>query len=514
MKGRITIFICIGIILFILMGAAQNISYSLNMFTNILKLVKDRYVEEVDISDLVKKAINGMLYSLDPHSSYLEEDDYRDLQVKTEGKFGGLGIQISVRNGWLTIIAPIEGTPAYNAGLRPGDIITKIEGESTRGITTDQAVKKLRGTPGTEVTITISREGMEETDYTIVRDIIEIRDVPYYGLVSEDIGYIKLIDFSNDAHVEVTKSLNDLHNMGALKFILDLTNNPGGLLKEAVDVSDLFIDKGDLIVSTRGRIPGANREYRATKDALYGKYPLVVLVNGASASASEIVAGAVQDWSRGIIVGDTTFGKGSVQTIIPLSAKEALKLTTARYYTPSGRCIHKSDTLRFLLKNPSSDSEFSTLRPPLRNLFGGGGISPDIYVKEERVPQLVWQVWRKGGFVSYAAHYTRLNPDIERSFTLDDKVYDDFKDYLEKEKELQIADGDWNEALPFIEQYLRASIAEAVWGTKGRYEESYLKYNPLVKRAIDVLSSVKTLEELFVEIDIVPEDKPHIRKDF
>ncbi|MCK4330750.1 S41 family peptidase [candidate division WOR-3 bacterium] len=501
MMRRVALFICLGIIVVLLIGAAENISYNLNMFSNILRIVRDRYVEEIDLSDLIKKAISGMLYSLDPHSSYLEEDDYRDLQVKTQGKFGGLGIQISIRNGWLTIIAPIEGTPAYRAGLRPGDIISKIEGESTRGITTDKAVKKLRGTPGTIVTITIAREGMEETDYTIERATIEIMDVPYYGLLTENIGYIKLVNFSNGAVVEVRNALDELHNMGAIKFILDLTNNPGGLLNEAVKVSDLFIGKDSLIVSTKGRMPNANREYRAMNKAHYGRYPLVILVNGASASASEIVAGAVQDWSRGIIIGDTTFGKGSVQTIVPLSATEALKLTTARYYTPSGRCIHKSDTLRFLLKNPTDENEFRTLREPIRTLYGGGGIFPDIYVKTEKTPQLVWQIWRKGGFLSFAAHFTRLNPELKRNFTLKEEIYDEFKTYLKEEKELEISDQDWDEAIPFMERYLRASIAESLWGTTGRYEESYLVYDHFVAKAKEVLFSVSTVEELFAEID-------------
>ncbi len=509
MKRRIGLLVCLGLIVLLLVGAAQNISYTLNMFTNVLRLVKDRYVEEVDVSDLVKKAIKGMLFSLDPHSSYLEEDDYSDLKVKTQGKFGGLGIQISIRNGWLTIIAPIEGTPAYHAGLRPGDIIFKIEGVSTRGITTDEAVKKLRGTPGTQVTMTIAREGMEETDYTIERAIIEIKDVPYYGMVDEDIGYIKLINFSNGAYIEVEEALDELHKMGATKFILDLTGNPGGLLKEAVEVSDLFIEKDSIIVSTKGRMRNSNMEYRATREASYGDYPLAVLVNRASASASEIVAGAIQDWSRGIIIGDTTFGKGSVQTVVPLGAKEALKLTTARYYTPSGRCIHKSDTIRFLLKNPTTDEEFSTLKDPIRTLYGGGGISPDIFVEQERTPQIVWEIWRKGGFVGFAAHYTILNSDIERGFSLKEDVYGDFKLYLEEDKELEISEQDWNDALPFIEQYLRASIGESIWGSTGRYEESYLIYNPVVQRAKEVLSSASTIDELFAEIDVSNEEPEH-----
>lgn len=500
MKKKLVILICLGIVAVTLISAADNISYTLNLFTNVLRIVQQRYVEEVNLSDLVRKAIEGMLYSLDPHSSYLDEDDYRELNVRTQGKFGGLGIQISIRDGWLTIIAPIEGTPAYRAGLRPGDIITKIEGESTRGITTDKAVKKLRGTPGTKVTITIAREGMEETDYTIERAIIEIRNVSYYGLLSGNTGYIKLVNFSKGAGLEVKNALDELHDRGATKFILDLTGNPGGLLKEAVEVSNNFIDKGNLIVSTKGRLPEANSEYRARSEAPYGRYPLVVLVDGASASASEIVAGAIQDWSRGIIIGDTTFGKGSVQTIVPLGGMEALKLTTARYYTPCGRCIDKSDTLRFLLKNPTVDIDFSTLRAPIRTLHGGGGIVPDICLESEKIPLAVNNIWRKGGFLGFAVHYTRLHPDLERGFTLNKEVYDKFRTFLKDEKDLNIDASEWNSAMPFIELYLRGAIAEAIWNTAGRYEESYLVYSPFVKKAKEILSKTSTLEELFAKM--------------
>ncbi len=501
MRTKITIVALLLVIVILALGAFDNISYTLNLFTNSLRIVQERYVEGVDISELVKKAIEGMLFSLDPNSSYLDEDDYRELSVKTKGEFGGLGIQISIRNGWLTIIAPIEGTPAYRAGLRPGDIITKIEGVSTKGITTSDAVKKMRGTPGTKITITIAREGEEEADYTIERAVIKIKDVPYYGLISDDIGYIRLVNFSRGAGEEVEDAVKSLYNDGARKLILDLTGNPGGLLIEAVAVSDNFIERNNIIVSTRGRIPESNKEYKAVKDLAYGRYPLVVLVNGASASASEIVAGAIQDWSRGIIIGDTTFGKGSVQTVIPMGGMEALKLTTARYYTPSGRCIDHSDTLRFLLKNPTASMTFSSLRDPIRKLCAAGGISPDIFMREESLPPVVGGIWRKGGFIAFAAHYTRLHPDMERVFKIGEDTHNEFRRFLKDEKELEIKESEWDEAKVFIERYLKSAIAESMWDRKGKYEESYLVYSPLVKKAVEILKGANTTEEVFAQMN-------------
>lgn len=492
-----------GVILLVISlssGTVENITYTLNLFTRVLRIVQDRYVEEVSPSRLVREAIEGMLQSLDPHSSFLDEDDFKELQVKTEGKFGGLGIQISIRDGWLTIIAPIEGTPAYRAGLRPGDVITEIEGESTRGITTSDAVKKLRGEPGTEVTIMIAREGMEEAEYTIERAIIEMKNVPYYGILSNDIGYIRLANFSKGASEEISDAISALQILGKRSLILDLRGNAGGLLTEAIRVSDNFIDKNRMIVSTRGKIAGANREYIAERELAYGRYPLVVLVNMASASASEIVAGAVQDWSRGLVIGDTTFGKGSVQTVVPMGRMEALRLTTARHYTPSGRCIDRSDTLRFLLRNPTVGMKFTTLEEPFRTLCGGGGIVPDISIEPERTPPLLGRIWRKGGFLSFAAYYTRQFPNLERGWTFDEQIYDEFKTFLIVNKEMEIKESEWDEAIPFVEKHLRGAIAEALWGKEGRYEESVLIFDPLIIEAKRLLLETDTLDELFAEI--------------
>jgi len=307
-------------------------------FAESLSLIKKNYVEEVDEKELVYGAIKGMLSTLDPHSSFLPPEAFKEMKIDTKGEFGGLGIQIGIKNHILTIIAPIEDTPAYRAGLKAGDKIIKINGESTKNITLYEAVQKLRGPKGTKVTITILREGVDKPfDVTIVRDIIRIKSVKYKE-IEKGIGYVKITQFQEKTGRELKDALRELKKKGIYSLILDLRNNPGGLLKSAVDVSSQFLPQGKLVVYIKGR-SGEKTEFRTRNGNEYFNAPMVVLVNEGSASASEIVAGALQDWRRALILGTQTFGKGSVQTVIPLSDGSALRLTTARYYTPKGRSI-------------------------------------------------------------------------------------------------------------------------------------------------------------------------------
>jgi carboxyl-terminal processing protease len=313
---------------------------SLEAFTNILSIVKKNYVEEVDTKNLVNGAINGMLNSLDPHSAYLTPELYKDLQMDTQGRFGGLGIEITVKSGVLTVVSPIEDTPAFKAGIKPGDMIFKIEDEFTKDMTLVDAVKKMRGPKGSKINLSIKREGVPELiDFTLMRDTIRVQSVRSRVLES-GYGYIRLAQFQERSDRDVQKALEKLAaEKGGLKgLVLDLRNNPGGLLTQAVRISDLFLDSG-LIVYTEGRIEGQKQKYFAQKDGSWMDFPVVVLVNGGSASASEIVAGALQDHKRAVVLGTKTFGKGSVQTILPLDDNSALRLTTARYFTPSGRSI-------------------------------------------------------------------------------------------------------------------------------------------------------------------------------
>jgi len=322
-------------------GASPNEAYEqLEQFTNILSIVQKNYVEEVDTKRLVEGAINGMLTALDPHSAYLTPELYKELQVETKGSFGGLGIEITNRNGMLTVVAPIEDTPAYRAGIKAQDVILKIDGEFTKDMSLVEAVKKMRGPKGTKVKLTIKRD--EPTalfDVTLTREIIKIQSVKSKPL-GEGYGYLRLTQFQERTDEDVVRALRAFEKApGGLRgLVLDLRNNPGGLLTQAVKVTDLFLDAG-LIVYTDGRLENQKQKYFAHKTSTWTGFPMVVLVNGGSASASEIVAGALQDHKRALVLGTTTFGKGSVQTILPLDDNSALRLTTARYYTPSGRSI-------------------------------------------------------------------------------------------------------------------------------------------------------------------------------
>jgi carboxyl-terminal processing protease len=322
-------------------SALANVAYSqLKLFGDVLSIIQSSYVEEVNVDNLVRGAVNGMVQTLDPHSSYLTPEMLKQVEVETKGTFGGLGIEIGMKDGILTVIAPIEDTPAARAGLLAGDKIVKIENESTKNMNVMDAVKRLRGEPGSKVTITVARESLPEPKaYTITRDIIKIKSVKSRPM-GDGIGYIRLTQFQQDSHQEVNRALQEfLKEKGGLKgLILDLRNNPGGLLDQAVRIADEFIESG-LVVYTDGRVEAQKTKYAAHKEGTYTGFPIVVLVNAGSASASEIVAGALQDHGRAIIIGQRTFGKASVQTILPLEDGSALRLTTARYYTPSGRSI-------------------------------------------------------------------------------------------------------------------------------------------------------------------------------
>lgn len=317
----------------------QDAYKNLETFSNVLSIVQQSYVEDIDTEKAIEGAIKGMLTSLDPHSSYMKPDDYKELQVETKGSFTGIGIEITMKDNILTVVSPIEGTPASKEGLKAGDKIVKIEGELTQDMTLMEAVKKLRGPKGSPVTISIHRKGWTELkDITITRDVIPIHSVKS-KMLEPGYGYIRIINFQSQTTPDFAKALTDLGKEGEMKgLVIDLRNNPGGLLDQAIKIADIFLEQG-VIVSTQGRIKAQNDVAEAHADNGKYKFPIVVLVNEGSASASEIVAGALQDHKRALILGAQTFGKGSVQTIIPLNNGAGLRLTTARYYTPNGTSI-------------------------------------------------------------------------------------------------------------------------------------------------------------------------------
>ncbi len=312
----------------------------LNLFGDVFERVRSDYVEEVNDKDLIESAINGMLTALDPHSSYLDPDRFEEMQVQTKGEFGGLGIEVTMENGLVKVVSPIDDTPAARAGLQSGDLVTHLDGEQVLGMTLQEAVERMRGPVNTDIDLTIRREGVENPiEVTITRAIITIKSVRWR--VEGDAAYVRISSFTEQTESELKSALKKLKqdlNGAMTGVILDLRNNPGGLLDQAVAVSDVFLDKGE-IVSTRGRRDDSTQRFNAKMGDLADGLPVIVLVNGGSASASEIVAGALQDHRRALILGTKSFGKGSVQTIIPLSGHGAIKLTTARYFTPSGRLI-------------------------------------------------------------------------------------------------------------------------------------------------------------------------------
>ena len=322
--------------------ADVNIYEQLDLFGDIFERIRNGYVEEVDEKELIEAAINGMLTSLDPHSSYLSEDDAAKMRVQTRGEFGGLGLEVTQEEGWVKVVSPIDGTPAAAAGMEAGDFITAVDGESLLGLTLDEALEYLRGPVGSEVIITVVREGtIEPFDVSIIRDTIKLTAVRHR--IEGNAVVLRVTTFNNQTYPNLEEGLKEqVEAAGGMDeidgFVLDLRNNPGGLLNQAVFVSDAFLDAGE-IVSTRGRDPEDGDRYNATPGDLAEGKPIVVLINGGSASASEIVAGALQDHRRAIVVGTQSFGKGSVQTVVPLQGEGAMRLTTARYYTPSGRSI-------------------------------------------------------------------------------------------------------------------------------------------------------------------------------
>ena len=421
----------------------------------VLSEVNRKYVEDVNPTELTDAALNGIRNILDPHTTVFSPKDYESLKVSMEGKFGGVGITISLRDNILTVISPLSGTPAFRLGIRAGDRIRKIDGKDTKGLSLDEAVNKLRGKIGTDVTVSIEREGVPDLmDFTITRAEIIVHAVPYYGMVTKDIGYIKLATFSDKTTSDVENALKVLQKRGMKKIILDMRYNPGGLLNQAIEISELFLKQGNLIVSTRGRTQ--KTESHARKNGIVKpEVPMVVLLNQGSASAAEIVSGALQDWDRALIIGKTSFGKGSVQTIFPLDNQgNALKLTTAFYYLPFGRCINKPENgikgLKLLEEEYADEADGkadSTKKDTAkvdtfythngRMMFGSGGISPDVEVELSPMP---WVVQVQERMAMYFKFAVKIRPDLEKNnvkidanWEVPDSLFTQFRDFCMKD---------------------------------------------------------------------------------
>jgi len=342
----------------------------LKLFGDVVTVIQSSYVREVEPQELIYGAINGMLTGLDSHSQFMPPDIYKEMQVETKGEFGGIGIVIGIRNSFLIIISPIEDTPGYRAGIKAGDIIAEINGKSTKKLTLMEAVKKLRGQTGTKVSIGIARKGEKELlNFDIVREVIKINSVKNARVLDNNIGYVRIVQFNQNVFPELKKEISSLLEKKIDGLIVDLRGNPGGLLIACVKITDLFLPKGKLIVSTKGKREGQNVEFLAKNEALYPMdMPLVVLINGGSASASEIFAGAMQDWHRGVILGTKSFGKGSVQTVLPLSDGSGIRLTTAKYYTPSGRCIDEVGLIPDVVLEMTRDEKVKLVEEKIKTI--------------------------------------------------------------------------------------------------------------------------------------------------
>jgi carboxyl-terminal processing protease len=360
----------------------------LKIFTEALSIVRKNYVEDTQPKELVYDAISGMIGSLDPHSTFMTPEQYKDMQVDTKGEFGGLGIQIGIKEGMLTVIAPIEDTPAYRAGIKAGDKIIKINDEFTKDMSLEDAVTKMRGTPSTSVNITVLRKGWKETkDFTIIREIIKIQSVKS-KMLDDNIGYLKINQFQEKTATDLSRALSDLRDEQMNALILDLRNNPGGLLHSAVDVSSFFIPSGKLIVYIKDK-NGEKVEYTSDNRQEVLTFPMIVIVNEGSASASEIVAGALKDWNKAVIIGTQTFGKGSVQSVIPLDDGSALRLTTAIYYTPNGTSIQTMGITPDIVVQPEV-KEGEQLRPVIREKDLEGHLkNGDIDIESKGIKEMV-----------------------------------------------------------------------------------------------------------------------------
>lgn len=417
----------------------------LNLFGDVFERVRSQYVDKMTDEELIERAINGMLTSLDPHSGYLDEKDFAEMQVQTRGEFGGLGIEVTMDNGLIKVVSPIDDTPASRAGLKPGDYITHLDDEAIVGFTLSEAVDKMRGKVGSDIKLTIRREGeTDPIDVTLTRAIIKIQSVKY-EVLEDNIGYIRITQFNQNTDTGVQKAINDIKATvgdNLLGYIIDLRNNPGGLLDQAISVSDEFLDKGE-IVSTRGRNEVDTKRDNATPGDLADGKPIVVMINGGSASASEIVSGALQDHRRAILLGTKSFGKGSVQTVIPLQGHGAMRLTTARYYTPSGRSIQAE------------------------------GIEPDIVVPEAKVEELTIKRLRESDLKGALA-----NPNKKNDRTAGTKPEDVEKDT--KKEENKAKDKDKNGETPTAD------------GSDAKTDDT-VDYQ--LTRAIDLIRGVSLYEE-------------------
>ena len=413
-----------------------EISKNLDIFTTLYKELNTFYVDETDPGKLMKEGIDKMLKSLDPYTTYIPESEIEDFRFMTTGQYGGIGAMITKRKDYVFISEPYEGYPAQKAGLMAGDKILEINGKSAKGKTTEEVSKVLKGQPNTSVTVLIERPHLEKPfEVTFDREKVSVKIVPYSAYIQQGIGYVKLRSFTRNCTKDIKEAIRGLKDEAELKgLILDLRSNPGGLLNESVDIVNLFVEKGEEVVSTKGKIKSWEKSYIATNKPLDTEVPLVVLINSSSASASEIVSGAIQDLDRGVVIGQRSYGKGLVQQTRKLSYNAQLKLTVAKYYIPSGRCIQALD-----YSNRNDDGSVGKMQDSLmtafqtkngREVFDGGGINPDIVTEKGMVSNIVISLFKARAFFDYATDFRFEHDSIAKDFIFSESDYEHFANYL------------------------------------------------------------------------------------
>jgi carboxyl-terminal processing protease len=494
----------------------------LRVYTDLVRISHESYGSEVTYKDLVHSSIQGMLRTLDPHTSFLSPDAYSNMRERQQESFHGLGILVGMRNGQLTVMTPIEGTPASRLGIRAGDVIDSIEGEPTDGMGLNEAVRRLKGPKGTHVHITIVRVGLDEPlELTVTRDEIPQNTVRYAYMITPETGYISLSDFSRGTGQEMAQALENLKTQGMKSLVLDLRGNGGGLLDQAIAVADLFLPDGAKIVETRGRTGDSFQDYSASRSSPELAQPLVVLVGQGSASAAEILAGAIQDHDMGLIVGTPTWGKGLVQTVYSLSYDSGLALTTAKYYTPSGRLIQRDYSSWFdytTLANGRDPEEVAEadLGPVYytdlgRQVYGGGGIAPDIHVEPAQLSADLQYLLSRNAFFDFSVEYVQSHSIENRDWQPPQTILDEFsewfvaRDNTDREKITEtLADEATREA---VLRYLRAEIFNSVFGLEARYEV-LAQGDEQIRRALEVLEEASDL--LARRRDLRDGDKPEV----
>ena len=482
------------------------------LFDEVFRHVSRYYVDTIQQGELYQKAVEGMLRELnDPHSAFLSEDRLRRLTENTTGRYAGLGIQIEPRDEWIVIVAPLPGTPAERAGIQTGDRIVEIEGTSTRGWTSEEALRALRGEPGSQVSIMVDRPGMEaRLPFTLTRREIHVSSVRQSAMLPDHVGFVDFDVFAEATVEEVAAAVDSLRREGMRTLILDMRENPGGLLDQGVGVSDLFLDRGREIVSMRGRTPDANREFVDRAAQRWPNLPMIVLVDSGSASASEIVAGALQDHDRAVLIGTTTFGKGSAQSLFQMSGGGALKLTTALWYTPVGRSINRPitrDTLPGAVSDSVPASQVFRTRGG-RTVYGGGGITPDLIVgqAEPSDAQLALQRGLGRQIPEFLDALVAYALDLRASRALrsaDFEVTDEMLDELWRRMRYRGIEMDrriYDEAGQFVRARLGREVAKYVFGAEAEFQR-VARTDPAILAAIEIARNAETQEELFRRVE-------------